>query len=42
MNVSYSTVRDGVHVACKQGGEQAERGCRGFRHAYARERMDHS
>lgn len=41
VNVSYSTVRDGVNVACKRGGvEQAGRGCHGFRHAYARERMD--
>jgi len=41
VNVSYSTVRDGVNVACKRAGvKQAGRGCHGFRHAYARERMD--
>lgn len=41
VNVSYSTVRDGVNAACKRGGiEQAGRGCHGFRHAYARERMN--
>lgn len=41
VNVSQSTVRDGVNVACKRGGvAQAGRGCHGFRHAYARERMD--
>lgn len=41
VNVSHSTVRDGVNVACKRGGvAQAGRGCHGFRHAYARERMD--
>ncbi|PJO43430.1 tyrosine-type recombinase/integrase [Lysinibacillus xylanilyticus] len=40
VNVSYSTVRDGVNVACKRAGvTQAGRGCHGFRHAYARERM---
>lgn len=41
VNVSYSTVRDGVNAACKKSGvEQAGRGCHGFRHAYARERME--
>lgn len=41
VNVAESTVRDGVNVACKRGGvAQAGRGCHGFRHAYARERMD--
>ena len=41
VNVSYSTVRDGVNVACKRSGvEQAGRGCHGFRHTYARERMN--
>lgn len=41
VNVSQSTVRDGVNVACKRGGvTQASRGCHGFRHTYARERMD--
>ncbi|WP_107951561.1 hypothetical protein [Lysinibacillus parviboronicapiens] len=40
MNVSYSTVREGVNVACKRAGvTQAGRECHGFRHAYARERM---
>lgn len=41
VNVAESTVRDGVNVACKRGGvAQAGRGCHGFRHSYARERMD--
>lgn len=41
VNVSYSTVRDGVNVACKKSGvEQSGRGCHGFRHTYARNRMD--
>lgn len=41
VNVSYSTVRDGVNVACKKSGvEQAGRGCHGFRHTYARNRMN--
>ncbi|MDM5246023.1 hypothetical protein [Lysinibacillus sp. G4S2] len=41
MNVSYSTVQDGINVACKRAGvTQADRGCHGFRHAYVRERMD--
>lgn len=41
VNVSYSTVRDGVNAACKRSGvEQDRRGCHGFRHTYARDRMD--
>lgn len=41
VNVSYSTVRDGVNAACKKSGvEQSGRGCHGFRHTYARNRMD--
>lgn len=41
VNVSHSTIRDGINVACKKTGiEQAGRGAHGFRHAYARNRMD--
>lgn len=41
VNVSYSTIRDGINVACKKAGiNQAGRGAHGFRHAYARNRMN--
>lgn len=41
VNVSTSTIRDGINVACKKAGiNQAGRGAHGFRHAYARNRMD--
>lgn len=41
VNVSPSTIRDGINVACKKVGiNQAGRGAHGFRHAYARNRMD--
>lgn len=40
VNVSSTTLRDAVNVACKKTGiQQNGRGCHGFRHAYARERM---
>lgn len=40
VNVSSTTLRDAVNVACKKAGiHQDGRGCHGFRHAYARERM---
>lgn len=39
--VSSTTVRDGVNVACKKAEIiQDGRGVHGFRHSYARERMD--
>jgi site-specific recombinase XerD len=41
VNVAVSTVRDGINAACKKAGiVQGGRGAHGFRHAYARERMD--
>ena len=41
VTVSSTTVRDGVHAACKKAGiEQVNRGTHGFRHAYARNRME--
>lgn len=41
VNVAATTVRDGINVACKKAGiVQDGRGAHGFRHAYARERMD--
>lgn len=41
VNVTATTVRDGINVACKKAGiAQGGRGAHGFRHAYARERMD--
>jgi integrase len=41
VNVTATTVRDGINVACKKAGiVQGGRGAHGFRHAYARERMD--
>lgn len=41
VRVSSTTVRDGVHVACNKANiKQGGRGTHGFRHAYARERMD--
>lgn len=39
--VSAGTVRDGINVACRRAGiEQNVRGAHGFRHAYARARMN--
>lgn len=39
--ITSTTVRDGVNVACKKAKiAQGGRGCHGFRHAYARNRMD--
>lgn len=41
VRVSRETIRDGVNVACKKAGVvQGGRGTHGFRHAYARERME--
>ena len=41
VNVSQTTIRDGVNVACKKAEIiQGERGCHGFRHAYARNRLN--
>lgn len=41
VNVSPTTLRDGVNRACKEVGiNQEGRGCHGFRHAYARDRME--
>lgn len=40
VNVSTTTIRDAVNVACKKASiHQDGRGCHGFRHTYARERM---
>lgn len=39
--VTETTVRDGVNAACKKAGvEQNNRGTHGYRHAYARSRME--
>lgn len=41
VRVSSETVRDGINVACKRASiVQGGRGAHGFRHAYARERLD--
>lgn len=41
VKVAESTIRDGINVACKKSGViQGGRGAHGFRHAYARQRMD--
>lgn len=41
VNVSVSTIRDGVNVACKKAGiSQDNRGCHGFRHYYARNKAN--
>lgn len=41
VRVSVGTVRDGINVACRRAGiKQDVRGAHGFRHAYARERME--
>lgn len=41
VRVSSGTVRDGINVACKKANiVQDGRGAHGFRHSYARERMD--
>ncbi|MFJ7371655.1 site-specific integrase [Lysinibacillus sp. NPDC098008] len=38
--VASGTIRDGVNMACKKANVlQAGRGCHGFRHAYARDRL---
>ncbi|MFJ7371686.1 site-specific integrase [Lysinibacillus sp. NPDC098008] len=40
VRVASGTIRDGVNVACKKANVvQAGRGCHGFRHAYARDRL---
>lgn len=41
VRVAVGTIRDGINLACKKMGvTQGGRGAHGFRHAYARQRMD--